>query len=191
MTAALIHSGKGRKNMTISTVKAQGLLIEPVIGYEKYYRLEPGPPSFQTRTNIGLRGTYGVTGLSGELEITQGSNRSTVLDGSVNKDIKETRSQLRLGLRSTLPLTSFFAITARAGVRGREDTSEVTASGVTTVKKSGVNVDPYAGLGLTVAFGSNFALSAGATLTQIKDENDAKDYEVQYTLSGALKFGSF
>ncbi len=170
---------------------AQGLLIEPVVGFEKYYRIEPAPASFQTRTILGVRGTYGVTGLSAELEVTQGTNTSNVLDGAVNKEVKDTRKQLRLGLKSTIPLASFFAFTARAGVRGREDISEITASGVTTIKESGVHVDPYAGAGISIAIASNFALNAGATITQFKDVNDAKDYEVTYTLSGALKFGSF
>jgi hypothetical protein len=172
-------------------VKAQGLLIEPVIGFEKYYRIEPAPASFQTRTILGVRATYGVVALSGELEATQGTNSSNVLDGLVNKAVKDTRNQLRLGLKSTFPLASFFAFTARAGVRGREDKSEITASGVTTIKESGVHVDPYAGAGISIAIAKNLAINAGATITQFKDVNDAKDYEVTYTLSGALKFGSF
>jgi hypothetical protein len=177
--------------LSSSHLWAQGLLIEPVVGFEKYYRIEPAPASFQTRTILGVRATYGVTGLSGELEVTQGTNTSNVLDGAVNKEVKDTRNQLRLGLKSTIPIASFFAFTARAGARGREDTSEITASGVKTTVESGVHVEPYAGAGISIAIASNLAINAGATITQFKDVNDAKDYEITYTLSGALKFGSF
>lgn len=173
------------------TSVASELTINPIIGYEKYYRFQPAPASSNTRMIYGLRAQYGVPLLSAELELTQGKSSDSTNNAGVIREYDDTRNQARFGLVSTVGLSKFVGFTLRAGARARKDKTVVTESGVSTTYESGTEIDPYAGASLTLALQSYFAVSAGATLTQVDDADGEKQYEVLYSLSASIKFGRF
>lgn len=168
---------------------AASVLIEPLYGFEKYYRLTPSP-KFRTRTMLGARATYGVPHLSAELEVTSGEDTETLVGDP--REVKVKREQARLGIRSYFVQSSMIMAFLRLGARGAKDTTTQTAvSGAVTTTEGDVEIDPYLGGGLRINLGTNFALVAGATLTEIKNELEEKDYEVQTSLSASIGVGKF
>lgn len=91
-----------------------------------------------------------------------------------------------LGIRTTLPVAQFLGAYFRAGGRASRGESVVTNNGVSETKENPARVDPYAGAGLQLAFHSNFALNAGATLIR----NSENKYDTQYTLGLSARFGN-
>lgn len=166
------------------------VIVEPLYGFEKYYRLTPAPAKFRTRTMLGARATYGVPYLSAELEVTSGEDTHNTPTETVTKTVSK-REQARLGFRSNISLASMLHAYVRGGVRGAKDTSSTTESGVTTTTEGDIEIDPYLGAGIRIILGKNFSLNAGVTATQIKDENGDPDYELQTSFSASVAVGKF
>jgi hypothetical protein len=163
------------------------VIVAPIYGYEKYYRVTPSPAKFTTRTIFGARATYGVRYLSAELEATTG-NKTEVISATIYENKRE---QARLGLRSIYG-AKMINMYIRGGARARRDTDTVTTSaGVKTITEGDIEFDPYIGTGLRLVLGSNFSLNAGATVTVIEDSDGNDDYEIQTTISGSFGIGSF
>jgi hypothetical protein len=157
--------------------------LEPLYGMETVLVRYPDPPRYVTRATYGARVLYGVTLLSGELEYTEAfSNKS--YPGSDQK-VEDRSQRLSVGLRTTIPMSQYIGIYLRAGGRATQGESKVTIADVTETHKDPLHVDPYAGAGLQLAFSSNFALNAGATLIQ----NAEGKYDSQYTLGLTVRFG--
>jgi hypothetical protein len=79
----------------------------------------------------------------------------------------------------------------RGGVRAKKEERTIKSSGPTTTKDSGVNIDPYAGAGVTMAFSNFFALNAGATLVYNKDAPSGEDkFDKQLTFSFTIRAGN-
>jgi hypothetical protein len=169
---------------------AAAVLIEPLYGFEKYYRLSPAPAKFKTRTMLGVRATYGVPFLSAELEVTTGEDSENTPTTTITKSINK-REQAKLGLRSNYALGSRLHLFFRAGARAAKDTVSITESGTTTSTVGDINIDPYLGAGIRIIIGANFSLNAGVTGTQIKDDNGDAKLELQTSFSASIKAGSF
>lgn len=176
--------------LSFQVLAAPAVIIEPIYGFEKYYRLSPQPPKFRTRTLLGARATYGSPFLSGELEVSAGEDSDNSVNGTITKNSVK-REQARLGVRSNYSLTTFLHAFFRFGARAAKDTTSITDGGVTTTTEGSVDIDPYLGAGLRIILGSNFSLNAGVTATQIKDENGDPDYELQTTFSASVSVGQF
>ncbi len=164
---------------------AQSIKFEPLFGVEHATNRYPEPARATTRTFFGLRVLAGVPLLSLELEATQANDRRDY----PSEDLK-AEDQIRrglIGVRSTVPTTSWLAVFFRAGARAtqQETTITNTADGTKDVKKPPVWWDPYAGSGLTLALGSLAALNAGATWFFPQ----GAPAEVQYSFGFTLKFG--
>lgn len=157
--------------------------FEPLYGMETVLVRYPDPPRYVTRATYGARVLYGVTLLSGELEYTEAfSNKS--YPGSDQK-VEDRSQRLSVGLRTTIPMSQYLGIYFRAGGRATQGESKVTIADVTETHKDPLHVDPYAGAGLQLAFHSNLAVNAGATLIQ----NAEGKYDSQYTLGLTVRFG--
>lgn len=158
--------------------------FEPLYGIETSLVRYPEPPRYITRAIYGARALYGSTLLSGEAEYTTTQSRNDY--PALNQKVEDTAQRLGLGLRSTIPLASFLGVYVRAGGRANQGETKVTTNGVSETKKNPLRVDPYAGAGLQLAFGSNLALNAGATMIR----NSENKYDAQYTLGLSARFGN-
>lgn len=158
--------------------------FEPLYGIETSLVRYPEPPRYITRAVYGARALYGSTLLSGEAEYTTTSSREDY--PALSQKVEDTAQRLGLGLRSTIPLSSFMGIYFRAGGRANQGETKITTNGVSETKDNPLRIDPYAGAGLQIAFASNFALNAGATLIR----NAEDKYDAQYTLGLSARFGN-
>lgn len=162
--------------------------IEPLYGVERTQRLYPKPAAYTTRTFVGARGTYGTPLLAAELEVSQSNSQDDFPD--TDEKVKYQTQRAMLGIR-TYPISSkYFGVFFRAGGRAQKNTREITKSGVTTKEEDPLSLDPYAGTGLTIAFASNFALSAGATLMYNRNAPASEQYDTQYTFSFTIRAGN-
>ncbi len=157
-------------------------------GFENMYRKTPEPPKFIRSTTIGARATYGVPYLSAELEVSRGTNTEDQF--SPSKKIETTRESARLGIKSEYRMAQLLSVYVRLGARAKKDIFESTVSGVTEKTESPVDVDPYFGTGLRFRIGQEFSLNAGATATEVINEDGQKEYEMQTTLSWTMGFES-
>lgn len=160
------------------------LTFEPLYGVETRLVRYPEPSRYVTSATYGARVLYGVTLLSAEAEYTTTKSRK---DYSANdQKIEDSADRASLGIRSTIPITSFMGFYFRAGGRASQGETKITTAGVEETKDNPLRIDPYAGTGLQVAFGSNLALNAGATMIR----NFEGKYDAQYTLGLSARFGN-
>jgi hypothetical protein len=157
--------------------------FEPLFGVETALVRYPEPSRYVTRTMYGARALYGITLLSGELEVTEAQSRKDY--SSTDQKVFDKSQRASLGIRSTQALGKFFGIYVRLGGRASQGKTEVTTAGVTETIDNPLRVDPYAGAGLQFAFASNLALNAGVTLIR----NGESKYDSQYTLGFTARFG--
>lgn len=164
---------------------SQELKIEPLYSFEKSYRIEPAPAKYVTRTYLGIRATYGVPLLSGELEVAQ----STGTDNfpTTNSKVDYTTQRAMLGIKSYPFKTKYIGAFFRSGLRAKKEDREITTSGVTTNTEGEIIIDPYAGAGLTVGISSIFALNAGATLVYNRNAPEGKKFDQQLNFSFTIK----
>lgn len=160
------------------------LTFEPLYGVETRLVRYPEPARYVTDATYGLRVLYGVTLLSGEAEYTTTMSRNDY--PSQNMKVEDKAERASLGIRSTFPFSQYLAPYIRLGGRASQGESKITTNGVTETKDNPLRIDPYAGAGITVAFHTNFALNAGATLIR----NSEEKYDTQYTLSLSARFGN-
>lgn len=158
--------------------------FEPLYGIETRLVRYPEPSRYVTDATYGLRVLYGVTLLSGEAEYTTSMSRNDY--PSQDQKVEDKVERASLGIRSTFPFSQYFAPYIRAGGRASQGESKITTNGVTETKENPLRVDPYAGAGITIAFHSNLAVNAGATLIR----NAENKYDTQYTLSLSARFGN-
>lgn len=160
------------------------LTFEPIYGMETRLVQYPSPARYVTDAVYGARVLYGETLLSGEAEYTTTQSRKDYPSQSLKVEDKVERASL--GLRSTFPMSQFVGAYIRAGGRASRGEATITTNGVAETKDNPLRVDPYAGAGLQLAFHSNFALNAGATLIR----NSENKYDTQYTLGLSARFGN-
>lgn len=164
------------------------LSIEPLYGIERSQRLYPKPARFTTRTFLGIRGVYGTSLLAGELELSQSNSNETFPNDNEKVDYSIQRAMI--GVRS-YPLTSqYFGAFFRAGVRAQKSIRKVESPTGTEEQEDPLTIDPYAGTGVTVAFGRMFALSAGATLIYNRNAPSSEQYDTQYSFSFTIRAGN-
>lgn len=162
------------------------LKIEPVYGFERTYHRSPEPARYKTESFFGVRGTYGVDILAGELEINQSNNSYTVGETKT-----ETQTQkFLLGARLVPFRANFYNIYFRGGIRAQKVNRDLTTNGQTTSDNEALNFDPYAGAGLGLNLGGILTLNTSATLVFNKDAESSEQYDTRYTFSVSFKFGS-
>lgn len=169
---------------TVHAASESKLTFEPLYGIETALVRFPEPARYVTRATYGARVLYGTTLLSGELEYTEAQSRNDY--PGIDQKVEDKSQRAGLGIRSTLPLGTYLGIYGRVGGRASQGESKVTTAGVSEIHKNPLQVDPYAGTGLQLAFHSNFALNAGVTLIR----NDESHYDSQYTLGLTARFGT-
>lgn len=157
--------------------------IEPLYGVETALVRYPEPARYVNRATYGGRVLYGITLFSGELEYTE-AHSSKSYPGEDMKVVDKSQ-RLSAGIRSTFPMGNYFGIYVRAGGRASQGETKITEADETKTVKNPLQVDPYAGAGLQLAFSSNMALNAGVTLIR----NGEDHYDSQYTLGLTARFG--
>jgi hypothetical protein len=161
------------------------LTFEPIYGMETALVRYPEPARYVTRGTYGARLLYGLTLLSAEVEYTEANSRKDYPSSS--QKVFDRSQRASLGVRSTIPLGSYFGFYMRLGGRASQGTSEVTTLGVTEKIDNPLRVDPYGGAGLQLAFSQFFALNAGATMIRNADNQ----YDAQYTLGLTAHLGKY
>lgn len=169
-------------------VQAAGLQVAPVYGIERTQRQYPEPPKYVTKTFVGIRAIYGVPLISAEFEVGQSISKDDF--PADNMSVTYTTQRAMLGIRSYPIHNGILGIFFRAGARAQKETREIEQNGVTTKEDAPINLDPYAGTGITIAVANNFALNAGATLVYNRDADASEQYDTQYTFSFTIKAGS-
>ncbi len=159
--------------------------LEPIYGMETSLVRYPAPSRYLTRGTYGLRALYGGEFLAGEFEYSEADSRNDY-PGSSQK-VYDRSQRVSLGLRSTIPLSTFFSFYARGGGRASQGKSEVTTLGNTQTINNPLRIDPYAGAGLHLSFSNSIGLNAGATLIR----NAVNQFDVQYILGLNAHIGSF
>lgn len=168
------------------TVFSAELKIEPVYGFERTFQKYPAPGRYKTETFIGIRALYGTPVIAGEAEINQSNNSYDV--GST--ETKTQTQKLLLGLRLVPISSELYSLYMRGGIRAQKIDRELTTAGETTDSDTPLNIDPYAGAGISLHVGSLFSLNTSATLVYNKDAEDSEKFDTRYTFSASIKFGS-
>jgi hypothetical protein len=158
--------------------------FEPLYGIETSLVRYPEPARYVTRATYGARALYGSTLLSGEAEFTTAKSRNSY--SATDTTVEDSIDRLGLGLRSTIPLSSFLGFFLRAGGRASQGETKITTAGVSETKNNPLRVDPYAGAGLQLGLGANLAINAGVMMIR----NFENKYDAQYTLGLSARFGN-
>jgi len=137
------------------------LTIMPITGYERVQKLSPTVHT-KDRLFYGVRILYGPPLFSLEAEYTQAKDTETFATQGLL--IKEDSEQAKLGIRSSIGLTTFGSWYLRAGGTARKSVVTTVKNGVSTLAEPAIRVNPYAGTGLAFRLQSNFALTAGVTV---------------------------
>jgi hypothetical protein len=175
-------------SFTSLNLLGQELKIEPVYGFERTQRELPPPAKYVTRTYLGMRAVYGTALISGEFEVGQSLYKDD--SPSDNMTVDTTMQRAMLGIRTYPIRSNIVGIFFRAGGRAQKETREVTENGVSTKTESPINLDPYAGTGITIALANAFALNAGATLIYNRNAAASEQYDTQYSFSFTIKTGT-
>lgn len=154
--------------------------IEPIIGYERVQKLVPTAHT-TSRLLYGARLTAGIPLVAAEAQYTRGNDTEEFPDQSLT--IKDMDEKLKLGLRSSIRMTSLFSLQARGGGQAKRNTHEV--NGLATVNP--ITYQPYAGLGLQSRLGRNFVLEGGVT-TVFNDFPHMSQNEYETTLGFSILF---
>jgi hypothetical protein len=160
------------------------LTVEPLVGYERVQKILPTEHT-TSRLMYGARLTFGFPLLSLESEYTRGSDSETF--SNPEQTLKDTDDKVKLGLRSSIRLSSIFSLQARGGGQAKRNTHEVTQNGTTTSTTSPIVYRPYAGAGLSATLASRFVLTGGITAVFNDFPNMSKN-EYQTTLGFSIKF---
>lgn len=153
------------------------LVITPIVGLENVQKLEP-TAMMKTRVIIGARAVYKLPIASAEGELTHAQDSST----SSNTTYKDETDKLKVGLRGTFSMTSFFSSHLSSGAQFRLTTLTKTVGSVnpvttvTTTRK----VNPYLGTGIAIHFFEVFSLVADLAVIYTPTKTPGlKDYELQ------------
>ena len=159
-------------------------ILEPIVGMETVLVRYPEPPSYLTRATYGARVLYGTTPLSLELEYTEAQSRKDYTDSDQKVFDKSQRASV--GIRSSYGLGNYLGIYGRLGGRAAQGKTEITTGSLTETKNNPLEVQPYAGAGVQLAFSSIMAINAGVTLIR----NSEDKYDSQFTLGLTARFGN-
>lgn len=160
------------------------LRIQPIVGYERVQKITPVART-TNRLYYGFRALYGITLISGELQVTQAREDEVLNNGTLT--INETATTGMLGIFSQFSHKSILSTFLRAGGHARKSEIKSTENGLTTLNKPSVRLSPYAGTGLSLRFGRFFSLSAGLTVV-FTGQPDSSDHEYQSDLGFNINF---
>lgn len=153
--------------LAISLLPSKGALaapvllsLEPIIGYERVQKIVPDAHTHD-RLLYGARLTLGFMPLAAEAEYTRATDSESF--SSPDLKTKDTDDRLKLGLRSSIPISRIFSFQLRGGGQALRNVHSETTAGVTSEVKNKIHWDPYGGAGLTARLGSRVLLSAGVT----------------------------
>lgn len=167
---------------------ASELKVEPLYSIERTLRAYPAPSKMVTNYYLGLKAIYGVPLISAEFEVAQSTRVENFQEDG--KKVDYTNQRLMLGARSYPYKTEYIGVYLRAGARAKKEIRETSENGDNTLSDSGIDLDPYAGVGLTVQFGEIFSMNAGSTLAYNKNATGSdSQYDIINTLSFSMKAG--
>jgi|GEM_PF-445374 len=161
------------------------ITVEPVVGYQFTHS---GASSGTGMLIYGARVTAGSKLLSAEAEYTHGSN--TTVTGSPEQTIKTDQDAAKLGLLSSPSLTNWLNFLARAGGQASRQKVVTTQSGTSTTDDGKWDLDPYAGVGLQGALGSQISLNAEVTYV-VDDWSHWNKNDIQTTFSVKMNVNAF
>ena len=164
--------------------KTDLLTINPIVGYERVQKTQPTPHT-SSRLIYGIGAKYGPPILKVEGEITRGSDSESYPDQDLT--IKETATNLMLGIHSTFNSGSFLSWYLRGGGHARKVDQERTQNDVTTESDPAVYLSPYAGSGITLNLFDKVSINGGITVIFIGHPK-ATDLEYQTTFGVSQKF---
>jgi hypothetical protein len=164
------------------------ITVAPIIGYELTAVNSPTP---HTRGMLiyGARVTAGQKLISGEGEYTLGTtDESFVLQG---ENLKTSKQNARLGLRSAIELTHWMDFIFRGGGQASKTKVDTTtiSSGTTTTSAPDWEIHPYAGAGIQASFAEAFSLGLEATYL-FRSVSDWSQNDVQTTFSIKIHLAS-
>jgi len=147
--------------------------ISPIVGYEDIQKVLP----YQHRTTrlfYGARVTAGFLMLSGEGEYTRAND--TEVFSSPAETMTEQADKLKLGLRSTLSLSSMVYLSIRGGGQATQTMRDTTIGGVTTRTWDPIIWLPYGGAGFRFQLSPKIFATAEMVVvwTNFPDMNSAE-----------------
>jgi hypothetical protein len=152
--------------------------IAPLFGFETVYRTSPTPHT-STHMMYGARATIGVDRISGELEVTRGTDTENYTVAP--QKVSYIDDKLKLGIRSQIRLGTYFNVAARLGGQATRTTIESTRDNVLTVAIEPIEYSPYAGAAFGIDVGI-IGVHIGTTAV-FKDVNDMSKNEYQNSIS--------
>lgn len=179
---AFLVVGTGAHAASYSTSRAGfQVTVEPIIGYELTAVNTPTP---HTRGMLiyGGRFTVGSKRISGEGEYTRGNTLETFV--AQDQQVKTNKENVRLGLRSYIPIIQWLDFMLRAGGQATKLKMETTtiSSGTTVTSSPDWEIHPYAGAGLHLNVTN--AISAGFDATYLfRSVKDWSQNDVQTSFS--------
>jgi len=173
--------------LSLSSFAAE-LQIEPVYGVERTQKEFPKPARYKTETFLGVRALYGVPAFSFEVELNQSKSIEKFPDSDL--EVTYNGQKALVGFRSYPINGQYMAWYLRFGARGQQQSRDIVEAGESRTEKDPIQFDPYAGTGLTLRAGKNFALNAGATLVYNRNAEASEQYDTRYTFSFTIKAGN-
>jgi hypothetical protein len=104
----------------------KGLEIEPIYGFEKFYRKDRLLGVLRTITTVGARARYKIPLVAVEAEYTKGTDTDNVLS---NNKVETLREALRLGIVATFREARTVNINFKFGLWAKRDTIKTTLDG--------------------------------------------------------------
>jgi len=181
----LMLLGASAQAMTSFSRGGFDITVEPVLGYQFTHS---GASSGTGMLIYGARVTAGSQLLSAEAEYTHGSN--TTVTSNPEQTVKTDQDAAKLGLLSSPALTSWLNFLARAGGQASRQKVETIQSGVSSTDNGKWNIDPYAGVGLQGALGSQISLNAEVTYV-VDDWSHWNKNDIQTTFSVKMNVNTF
>ncbi len=159
------------------------LTIEPMVGFEKAYKLYPDL-HYTQRFMYGVRAIAGYSILSAEAEMSRTNDSESFVLPEVT--YLEKADKLKVGLRTAYVLASLIDAHLRAGGQATQATKDVIVGGNTTSSaKEKIKISPYAGVGIRIAVGLLLSLTADCTIV-VNQVNDFRRSDIQYTVGMAV-----
>ena len=119
-------------------------------------------PHTTSRLFYGARASAGLPLLALELEGTRANDAEDF--PASGQSTTTTSDRVKLGLRSSLRLSTLLSLTARGGVQARRDTVVTTTGGVAnTVRDADWTYKPYAGLSGRLMLAPKISADLGVT----------------------------
>jgi len=135
--------------------------VEPIIGYERTQKLVPTPHT-KDRLIYGVRLTAGIPLVAAEAEATRGTDTESFPTQDLSTS--DQADKVKVGLRSSLKMSSMFNFNLRAGAQAKRNTHEETTAGITTQTITPFEYKPYAGAGFSARLNAKSEFTAGLTV---------------------------